>query len=683
MIGYNYIDESLEQEINNLELSEDINVKIDKDYELNFSEDEIFKEENNKDFIRSPKKIKKNTNTKKTEISNIKYDVELDEEFDNYMNELDRKIKEDVLREELEKDQVHLKLNTNIINVGNGNDKEKALKIIEEDPAIRNAIENKLLTFDDIVSYVDYYQLFTFINKSQRLALDQFSRIAELCEKESFVETEDDIKKRIGNTLKITDKILGEDKFDAKEIVFLDQKKRFFEEKAREDQKKKNEKDYLYKKSEMDSKNFLKELILTTRDKHIEIDDVYENIQHNANKFIYNDQDQIEELEKDIDQNKVINKIDAHDVEEIIENDKEYKFLENITKNENYQINLKIEDGKNKNRLFFIEKDLEDMENLKIGKVKNNNNFNELSNPLHNIDLYENEQSLNNEMDNKEADEIYKNLTANLYKKHGIELNKFTKLSKSIAKKKIKNDSTKSIEKSEKLNLTIEGSDCHKKFGNLKKTIPPLKNKNLINSNAIAKFNNLNSNNNNNFLINNLIKNKNLPKSELITEHLSEYNDQKSQFSSNKYDIMKESMSKLSFKSKISNNTTTSNKTNTLKNIELFSNDNKMTNLIKVRDQRKEFLKNKIGNKSNKRPDLFSFNTQHILINDKDEGYDKLFEIIQESKNKNEKDESFHPPTKSSNNYEVDKSIDSVNSKNNSVRKRIEQALSYSKNKIY
>ncbi len=678
MLDYNYIDESLENEINNLDLPDEFNKKIDKYYELDFSDDEVFNLELNRNknkgsISKSPKNLK-NINTRKSTVFSSKQDADVDEEFDKYINDLDKKIKEDVLKEELEKNQAEINLNRNLINLGSDNDIARANRILEEDEAIRNAIENKVLSFDDIVSYVDYYQIFTFINKSQNLALSEFSKIADLCEKETFEETEDDIKRRIESTLRITDKILDDDQFSPQQIVLMDNKKRFFEEKQKEEQKKQNDKEFILKKSEIENKKFLHDLILTTRQKHIEVDDLFDIFDGERN--FPEDTEQKEDKNKNelTEKEQFINKLDKNDVENIVENDNEYKFLAKITKIENYHRNIKIDSNKNNNRVFFAEKDLEDLENFKKGIVKNNNNFNENSNPLHNFYNIETEPWLQKGLSSEDCQENYKKLVADLYKKHDLEIiYKNTKSNNNISNKRIKSDD-QAKEKVEKLSKTMEGLELQKKYGNHKKMMPPLKNKSIFNSNTIAKLNHINSNS----IVNSLLKhNKN-------SEYLPDNADLKSQISaSDTNSIMKESLSKLSFRSKFSNHTTTNNKTNAVNSIDLFTSDNKMTNLIKVRDQRKEYLKNKIGNKSNKRPDLFSFTSKHILINEKDgDEYDKIFEIIKEAKSGN-KDDLCFLPNSSSSNFEVDKSIDSVNSKKSSVRQKIELAINYSKNKIH
>jgi len=678
MLDYNYIDESLENEINNLDLPDEFNKKIDKYYELDFSDDEVFNLELNRNknkgsISKSPKNLK-NINTRKSTVFSSKQDADVDEEFDKYINDLDKKIKEDVLKEELEKNQAEINLNRNLINLGSDNDIARANRILEEDEAIRNAIENKVLSFDDIVSYVDYYQIFTFINKSQNLALSEFSKIADLCEKETFEETEDDIKRRIESTLRITDKILDDDQFSPQQIVLMDNKKRFFEEKQKEEQKKQNDKEFILKKSEIENKKFLHDLILTTRQKHIEVDDLFDIFDGERNFPEETEQKEDKNKNELTEKEQFINKLDKNDVENIVENDNEYKFLAKITKIENYHRNIKIDSNKNNNRVFFAEKDLEDLENFKKGIVKNNNNFNENSNPLHNFYNIETEPWLQKGLSSEDCQENYKKLVADLYKKHDLEIiYKNTKSNNNISNKRIKSDD-QAKEKVEKLSKTMEGLELQKKYGNHKKMMPPLKNKSIFNSNTIAKLNHINSNS----IVNSLLKhNKN-------SEYLPDNADLKSQISaSDTNSIMKESLSKLSFRSKFSNHTTTNNKTNAVNSIDLFTSDNKMTNLIKVRDQRKEYLKNKIGNKSNKRPDLFSFTSKHILINEKDgDEYDKIFEIIKEAKSGN-KDDLCFLPNSSSSNFEVDKSIDSVNSKKSSVRQKIELAINYSKNKIH
>ena len=666
MLDYNYIDESLENELNNLELPEELNIKIDKDYELNFSEDD-------QDFFK-PSNFDKNNNPKSTNsenynksknlnkinsISNLKKssnknfsnhekslkNQNLDAEFDLYMKDLDKRIEDEISKEQIEKNQIDLNLDQKNINLNNISDKNKALSIINQDPSIRNAIDNKTLSIDDVVNYIDYYELFNFINKSKKLTIDQLNKISDLCETETFEETEEDIKDRILNTLKITDSILDKNKFSPKELVFLDDKIKISDEKKKEKRKKENEKEYLIKTHDLSQEYFLDEIIQITRDKHIEIDDVYEDINNkdNEEENFYMEKDENNSNIKFQDEKKFINKLNSQDVKNILENDKEFKFLEEIYLNENYKNNFKI---KNINKLFLVDKDLEDLEIYKRGKVKNHNDYNEKVNPLHNVNLTADnhiEYPYYGEQDSLDYPEIVEDL----YKKHGISYNRDSKSTKNINDKKV------IIEKLEKLNQTAENLENNKK--NLKKFIPPIKN----------KLNNINNTNTRIFPRQGIEGN--------IT-HISENENVNSLNNTN--NILKESISSRlskSYRSKFTNTNNSTISAQPLKHIDLFTNDNKMTNLIKVREQRKEYLKLKQGMKSTKRPELFAFSTKHILINEKEkDDYAKIFDILENSKKNNNigNNTDFN---------EVDKSTDS--SKKNSIRKKIEEAIVYSKNK--
>ena len=230
---YNYFDESLEEEMRKLEMPDDLENQIDKEYDLIFSDDEIFQEKDKYDNnnILSPKIHKKTEKDKE------------DEEFDLYLKELQKKTHQEA-QEELIKNQIEINLKRNNILINTGNDENKAIKLIEEDPYLKDAIKNKYLSFEDICAYVDYYELFSFVNKTQKFTFDEFNKISDLCEIETFEENEEILKNRIKNTLKITDEILNEDAFDAKKVIKMEDKKNFLEEKEKEIFRKKNEKDY-------------------------------------------------------------------------------------------------------------------------------------------------------------------------------------------------------------------------------------------------------------------------------------------------------------------------------------------------------------------------------------------------------------------------------------------------------
>jgi len=757
---YNYIDESLEEEMRKLEMPEDLETQIDKEYDLNFSDDEIFQEkekEKEKDKydnnILSPKRFKKTEKEKE------------DEEFDLYLRELQKKSQKEA-QEELIKNQIDINLKRNNILINPENDEKKAIKLIEDDPYLKNAIENKYLSFDDICAYVDYYELFTFVNKTQKFTFDEFNKISDLCEKETFEENEEIIRNRIKNTLKITDEILNEDTFDAKKVINMEDKKNFIEEKEKEKLRKKNEKDFYYKKSETEKDEFLKDMINIVRNNHIEIDDVfpfqqneknnkansylnineevqiieeekinnkknlgYSNINSNTNTKKSNnsnlanrgnknkgnvEKDSYKHKDKDNDNNdnydndntnqgEYTNKLNPKEVGEICENDKEYKFLEKINFDEQYLKNIKIlenKDKNNSNRVFFVEKDLEDIENYKKGKVKNDNNYNEKSNPLHklNAPIEDLSNSSNEDINEDEAEQNYKNLLNNLYKKHNLDnKNKYnnnnnnkiiSNINKNIKDKKNKNNNNNNVNgndadldnenKSEQFSQTSGGFELNKKFKyNPKKYIIPIKGKE--NSNAIIKNSYINNNNNNNNNSNNLNSEINVNVNNC---------DIKSQISNCGLSVsnsIKDSISNASkFSKSIRSKLSSLSKNNNPKSIDLFTDDNKMTNLIKVREQRKEIILSKRGNKSNKRPDLFAFNTQHILINDKDdEAYDKIFEILQEEKKNSQgfSTKKSNYTNENNDSINVENSTDSINSKN-SIRKKIEQAMHYSK-KVY
>lgn len=749
-MDYYYIDESLENEINNLELPDEINRKIDKDYEIDLADDEIITKELEKELdlngIDIDYQNKSKNVTRKQNYKNNNKIIPKDD-FELYIKDLDKKIEEEILQENLDKNKLELNANTNAQNsaFSHINNVTRANKVIETDAAIRNAIEGKMISFEELVDYIDYYELFTFINKSQKFSIEQFSKISDLCGKETFEESEEDIKNRIENTLKITDNILDKDNFDVQQLFALHENKQLYDQRAQDDRKKRQEKEFLLEKLDAEKENYLLDLIQIQRDRHIDLAEIYRNISEqqilnnnledgialeentdnisnvnaylqntgsnyddnsNSNGIIMNNKNERKKIQA---VNNIINEKEA---EELLEQDKEYKFLEKLYQNEKFSQNLNRKENKKADtksgRLFFVEKDLQDLENLKKGKITNLDDINQAFNPISNITALEEALILNvnndnfinyNEQTADEAEENYKLLLKDLYKKHGLsyaENNKSAKSERNINNKKIPVENNILNKLNDRNNRTTsEGFEATsslsskplniQKRSRSKKVVPPL----IKNGKIILPYgNNYNNNNvsNQTSIKNPLVNNK---QSNQINRADSQPSDASSSLGMTKKDnnenILKESFSsKMSFRSKFSNssNLNNSNKSSApLKNIDLFTTDNKMMNLVKMRDQRKEYLKNKIGNKSNKRPDLFAFSTQHIVINDKEQdGVQQIFDIIQDATNKNSstKFNSSHHS-----NFDLEKSTDSLSSRKSSVRKKIEEAINFSKNKIY
>jgi hypothetical protein len=117
----------------------------------------------------------------------------------------------------------------------------------------------------------------------------------------------------------------------------------------------------------------------------------------------------------------------------------------------------------------------------------------------------------------------------------------------------------------------------------------------------------------------------------------------------------------------------TSRNNNTNKRVELFDDKNKMANLYKFRKDRREILKATMGGKLNSRPDLFKFdvNTQ---LKDMSNNDNRFMELLQMPKKLLDHiDETQHAPS----------NRDSPNkgSAKNTIRKRIEDAVNFSKSK--
>ena len=146
----NYFDETLEIELQHLDLPDNIKTKLYEKIELDLSDDEFFLEQESK-------------------LGKI---TVKDSEIISLTNLIDKKIEEEIEDEEKEK--------LKPIAFADSKDVLKAERILLEDVIIKKAFDCGMINFDEIVFFIDYYEIFSLINKSQTETIKNVKAISDL-----------------------------------------------------------------------------------------------------------------------------------------------------------------------------------------------------------------------------------------------------------------------------------------------------------------------------------------------------------------------------------------------------------------------------------------------------------------------------------------------------------------------
>jgi hypothetical protein len=141
--------------------------------------------------------------------------LEIKKRRDNYMKINDEKLNmenERMLREMERKIDAEIKkeLETEFepLNILEDHDKQRARELINTEPLIQKAVGSNIVTLEEIIFFLDYYEIFSLINKTKRRAIDTLNELTNL-----FVEDNgiDPIRQNIENTLNINNSVLDID----------------------------------------------------------------------------------------------------------------------------------------------------------------------------------------------------------------------------------------------------------------------------------------------------------------------------------------------------------------------------------------------------------------------------------------------------------------------------------------
>ena len=136
-----------------------------KKYDLNFDIEEFEKIINDDEFDSD------DNNGKSSKKNNIEDDITEDREIKQLLNEYEKQLNLEVERE-VEK-EFKPKLDQNDI--------KRADALLKKDPLINEAIVQKLITKEELVLYIDYYEIFSLTNKAKKATNEHLKALDDLC----------------------------------------------------------------------------------------------------------------------------------------------------------------------------------------------------------------------------------------------------------------------------------------------------------------------------------------------------------------------------------------------------------------------------------------------------------------------------------------------------------------------
>jgi hypothetical protein len=183
MYKNDYFDEELEN------LPDNIKIQLKND-------DMLFSELENDDILEG--------------ITVKKYNEDIDDEkeIQKMFKNIEKEVEEEILKEMKDKYEP--------INKVDEEDHNRANKILERDEFIKQAYLSQIITFEEIVYFVDYYEIFSLINKTKKVTSDLLNNINSLSEDNELK----DIRDRIIRSLNSNESILDID-FDYNKLKFF------------------------------------------------------------------------------------------------------------------------------------------------------------------------------------------------------------------------------------------------------------------------------------------------------------------------------------------------------------------------------------------------------------------------------------------------------------------------------
>jgi len=157
-----------------------------KQFDLNFDIDEFEKIINDNEFDSD------DNNGKSSKKENNEDDITEDREIKQLLNEYEKQLNLEV-EKEVEK-EFKPKMDQNDI--------KRADALLKKDPLINEAIVQKLITKEELVLYIDYYEIFSLTNKAKKATNEHLKALDDLClkineDKKNNEKVEDKKNKKI------------------------------------------------------------------------------------------------------------------------------------------------------------------------------------------------------------------------------------------------------------------------------------------------------------------------------------------------------------------------------------------------------------------------------------------------------------------------------------------------------
>jgi hypothetical protein len=129
-----------------------------------------------------------------------KVDDKLEMENERICKEIERKIDAEI-RKELEAEFEPIK------TLGD-EDRQRAKELIDQEPLIQKAVNSDIVSLEEVVYFIDYYEIFSLINKTKRRTIDTLHEITSMFEVDNGIES---IRNNIEKTLNINNSVLDVD----------------------------------------------------------------------------------------------------------------------------------------------------------------------------------------------------------------------------------------------------------------------------------------------------------------------------------------------------------------------------------------------------------------------------------------------------------------------------------------
>jgi len=165
----------IEAEVDKL-LEEEYNIPLNKDEKKDKQKDEIEIEIEKLDEIDDI--IESNYKGNNKDDKDIIFQ---DKEINDLINQYDKQVEKEIEEELIKNYKPHF----------DEEDIKRAEKLLSEDELIKEAVNKKIITKEEVILFIDYYEIFSIINKSKKFTLSQLKIIEKLTEKNKNLKKKD------------------------------------------------------------------------------------------------------------------------------------------------------------------------------------------------------------------------------------------------------------------------------------------------------------------------------------------------------------------------------------------------------------------------------------------------------------------------------------------------------------